>query len=485
MCANASMADRHGTRHNLWRLFLLVMLIPLASLGQYTPAYGAQEAARISLEEAYHMALATHEQIAIAEQEIQKSKLIPYKAFALMLPRADLSGHYYTVNKPITSSVSNLIILPKDQTMGSIRVSNSIFNPDYFPYRREGYEIINKSISNFYQTIQDILFTVAQQYYLVLRSGEQVENTRQMIKLGREHVRTTKVKFASGAVTEDALLRAELDLASAENKFIDSTNQNKLAKDTLRHLVSLKMPQYEVVKPKPLPEVRENYDTLLSKAYDHRYDHKIAQSQIELAKTEIDKVKAKFLPKVDASWEYYGVKHPQFDQESNNWTAMVSVKLPVLEGGLRVWELKEKQKSLQQAKLSLDDKRRSIKIEVEDALLTMQNDKSLLFQLHKQLEMAQKNYDIILSKYKFGAATILDLSQAFFTLFSAKTELTNKTYAYQVSILGLDKSVGEFVVLLIRDTKPLSDNGLKKLNSNSSQIQPVNNKSNNQGKPAQ
>lgn len=484
-CANGDRGEQHGRRGNPWQPYFLAFVLALGSLGQCGLASGAPETTlRITLEEAYSMALATHEQIAIAEKEIQKSKLMPYKAFALMLPHVDIGGQYIQVNKPISTSPGNLIILPKDQTFGVVKVTNAIFNPNYFPQRRQGYETINKNINSFYQTIQDVLFQVAQQYYQVLRSGEQVKNAQQMIKLGHEQVRTTRSKYASGAVTEDAVLRAELDLATAENKLIESTHQNKLAKDTLRHLVALKMPQYEVVKPRPLPEVRENYETLLSKAYDHRYDHKLALSQIELAKTDIEMIKAKFLPSVDASWEYYGVNHPNFSQEANNWTAMLSVKVPVLEGGLRVWEIKDKQKSLQQAQLSLEDKRRNIKIEVEDALLTTQNSKSLIYQFKKQVTLAQKSYDIILSKYTYGAATILDLSQAFTTLFSAKTDLTNRTFDYQVSLLGLDKSVGEFVILLIRDTKPLNDNSLKKWTIDNSQNQPVEYKSNNQGKQA-
>jgi len=484
MFANASRGERHGTRHNLWGTYFLVMLIALASLGQCTPASGAQEASRLlTLEEAYKMALATHEQIAIAEKEIKKSKLMPYKAFALMLPHVTLTGQWQQVNKPITSSPGNLLILPHDQTLGDIKVTNAIFNPNYFPQRREGHETINKNINNYYQTIQDVLFQVARQYYQVLRSGEQVENAKQMIKLGHEQVRTTKVKFAAGAVTEEVVLRAELDLASAENKFIESTHQNKLAKDTLRHLIALKMPQYEVVKPSALAEVQESYETLLGKAYGHRYDHKMALGQIELAKTDVEKVKAKFLPSVDASWEYYGVKHPQFDQEANNWIAMISVKLPVLEGGLRVWEIKEKLGSLEQAKLALDDKRRNIKVEVEDTMLTMRNNKSLLFQLQKQVVLAQKNYDIIYSKFKFGAATILDLSQAFTTLFSFKTDLINRTYDYQVSLLSLNKAIGEFVILLIRDTRPLNDNSFRKWTTSDNQTQPVEYKSNHQVEP--
>ncbi len=88
-------------------------------------------------------------------------------------------------------------------------------------------------------------------------------------------------------------------------------------------------------------------------------------------------------------------------------------------------------------------------------MLTAQNDKSLLFKLQKQVDLAQKSYDIIFSKFKFGAATIMEVSQAFAALASAKTDLINKKYDYQISLLKLDKAEGIFVLDLIRSTSPL------------------------------
>jgi len=445
--------------------YLLVVLLAVIVPGAWATGLRAQEGNRLlTLEEAYKQALQTHEQILIAEREVTKANLLPYKAFSLMLPHADANGAYMTVNKPINTTSpgygpiqpKTAIILPHDQTMGGVTVKNSIYNPDFFPQRRKAHETIDKTISNYFQVIQNVLGEVALKYYQVLRADELVQTARELIKTAQEEVRNSKVRLASGAVTEDVVLRAELDLAAAENKLIESSNQLRLARSILKNLISLNLVDYTVAKQAPLPEVTESYETLVSKAYDYRYDHKIALAEVDLAKTEIELVKAKFQPSVDANWDYYAVKHPRWDQEANNWTAMLTVKVPILEGGLRYWELREKNESLQQAKLSLNDKRRNIRIEVEDTMLTAQNDKSLLFKLQKQVELAQKSYDITFSKFKFGAATIMDVSQAFAALASAKTELINKKYDYQISLLKLDKAEGIFVLDLIRSASPLS-----------------------------
>jgi outer membrane protein TolC len=440
-------------------------LLAVIVLGAGADSSGAQAINQpIPIEEAYRMALKSHELIQIAEKEISKSKLLPKKALSMMLPHADARGGYQTVNKPINnaSAFSNIIILPKDQTIGELSVKNSIYNPNYFPARRQANQVVSRNTENYGQVIQDVLFQVGFQYYQVLRAAELLKNAKELLKTAQEEVRVSKVKFSSGAVTEEGVLRAEMDQATAESKYVEGTNLLTMAKETLKTNIALKMAQYEVVKPAPLQDPKESYESLLGRAYDNRFDHKMALTEVELAKTAVEAVKAKFHPSVEASWDYYAVKHPKFDQESNNWAAIVSVKLPVLEGGLRVWELKEKQESLAQAKLTLDDKRRTIKIELEDAILTAQNNKSLILKLQKQVELSQKNYDITFSKFKYGAATMVEVSQAFAALSSAKTDLIHKTIDYQISLLAIEKAEGIFALDLIKSSVALDrkTNGL-------------------------
>ncbi|MGP8050911.1 MAG: TolC family protein [Desulfobaccales bacterium] len=423
---------------------LLAIILALA-----VTASRAQERTQvISIEDAYRMALQSHELILISEKEIDKSKLGTKKALAMMLPHADLSGTYQTVDKAITqSNILNVInILPKDQTMGDIKVTNSIYNPNYFPARRQANETIDKTTNNCYQVIQDVLLQVGKEYYLVLRANELVQNSKGLIQTAQEAVRESKVKFAAGAVTEDVLLGSLMDLATMENKLISDSNRLRLAKDDLRNLISLKTANFEVAKPAHLTEPNQSYETLLGSAYDHRFDHKMSISDVELAKSGVEVVKAHFQPSLDVSWEYYSVHHPRYDQDANNWAAVASVTFPFLEGGLRVWELREAKETLEQAKLSLADKRRSIRMEVDSAMLTVYNNKSLLLKMQSQIDLAQKNYEIVFSKFKHGAATIVDLSQALSALGSAKTDLINKTYDYQTSLLDLQKATGIFVL---------------------------------------
>jgi outer membrane protein len=423
--------------------------------GERVMAAGAEEPGlKVSIGDSYDLALKNHEKIKIAEKEVAKSRLLPYKAFSLMLPHAEAIGAYKMVRSPITSSLGRVVIVPKDQTLGDLRISNALVNPEFLPQRRKAHEIIDKNVSNYLQVIQNVLGEVALQYYQILRGRDLMKNAEELIKVAQEEVRASKVKLNSGAVTQEVMYRAELDMAAAETRFIDAANFLRLSKDNLKNLVSLKTGSFDVMEPARLPDAKDNYESMVSQAMEYRYDHKMAMVDVELAKTEVTLVKAKFMPSVESSLDYYAVKHPAFDQRSNNWGFMVTGRVPLAEGGLRALELREKQESLQQANLALEDKRRSIRMEVEDALTTAQKTKTLLYRVQRQVDLAQKSYDIIFSKFKFGAATILEVSQAFATLDAAKTDQINKTYDHQVALLQLDKAKGTFVMEQVKSASP-------------------------------
>ena len=87
---------------------------------------------------------------------------------------------------------------------------------------------------------------------------------------------------------------------------------------------------------------------------------------------------------------------------------------------------------------------KTIKIEVEEASLSVEAHTEVLQNLIKQKELAQKHYDIVFSKFNYGAATSVDISDALRTLAMVKRELTITTYDYQIAILQMEKAIGLF-----------------------------------------
>lgn len=425
------------------RNFLMLIVMAVLCVFYFPCILCAQEKEKIiTLEEAYDLALKTHEKIMISKKEVEKSGLLTKKAFSVMMPTAEIEGSFVRQKEEI--KFGEYVALPLEQWFSDFNIEQPIYQGSFFPLRKKALNSKTSSIEYSYKTIQDVLFEVANAYYEVLKAEELVENTKETLKLAEEELRVAKARFEVGEVTRTAVLRAEVDVTRAKRNLIKNNNYLKLAKDTLSRLVGIKQIEYHIIKPPTLPKIDQDYKALVSKALKHRYDYKISKLGVDIAKEDKNLVKAKYHPILSAVWSYHRVDPETFVQKDNFWDITLKVSVPIFEGGIRIWDYKEKQKSLNQAILAHDDLKKDIKIEVEDAMLTVETYEGTLDNLRKEVELSEENYHIIFERFKVGLATSLDVTDALTKLDSARTELTTTTYDYQVALLNLKKSIGLF-----------------------------------------
>jgi len=424
---------------NYYSLILIIVLC-VVYFPDFLYAQGSTKV--ITLEEAYGLALKTHEQIMIAEQEVEKNRLLTKKALTVVTPKAYIRGTYKRESEEVV--FDGHPVLPFDTWRGELEVTQPVYQGAVFPLRRQASRFVSSSVESYYQTIQETLFKVARAYYQVLKAQQLVENAKETLKLAQEGLRVAQVRFRVGEVTKPAVLRGEVDVTRAERNLVETKNNLQLAKGILTNLIGIKIRDYEVVEPPALPRLAENYEAILNKAFKYRYDYKISNLNLDIAREDKNLVKARFHPAFDVVWTYHRYDPETFATRDKTWDAVVKVTIPIFEGGIRIWDLKEKQKDIRQARLALDDLRKGIEIEVEDAMLTVQTYEKILDNLRKQVELAQENYNIIFKQFKVGLATSLDVTDALTALDSAKTELTTKTYGYQVALLNLERVTGLF-----------------------------------------
>jgi outer membrane protein TolC len=403
-----------------------------------------------SLDDVYALTLANHEQILIAQKEIDKSKLLPQKANSIMLPKVNLYGEYKEYDDDITfdAEIGSLTVpvttIPQHQLGGTFEIVQPIYQGSWIPRREQAKLSITKDKEEFFQTSQNILFQVSQVYYEVIKSKELVKITNEILNLLKEEKRVAQAQYEANAVTEDAVLNADIKITSTQSKLIEYGNRLILSKQMLKRFIGKEIASFDVLNPPDIPIEDRDISDLINIALLTRHDYKKAQSMVDMAESDVQLSKSRFHPSLESSWNYYTVDNPSYYQDRDYWLFAVKLKIPLYEGGVHLLDLKEKQESLIQAKLADKDFNKNIRIEVEDAMLHLKTMESDLAHLRKQEELSQKNFDIMFSKFKFGAASSVDLNQAISTLDMVKTQLTVKKFDFQVAILNLKKVIGIF-----------------------------------------
>jgi len=406
----------------------------------------------LRLEEAYQLAVANDEQIKIAGSELAKAQLLPWRAIAMLTPRADVPGVFTRNKEEISFSQQPTlpgqtgtpsVIRPLESWQWTFVLTQPIFQPAFLPTLQLGKDSVQQNTQNYGFTISEVLFGVARAYYDVLRAREQVRVTADTLKLTKDDLKQAEARFRVGEVTKTDVLRAEVAVAQAERTLVANQNILQLTFATLARVVGIPEP-LRVAEPAPLASRGERYEQLVETAYSQRQDLRAQAAAVEVARDRKNQVLARYAPQVNTQWQYPRLDSPTFANRDKFWVLTLNFQVPLFDGGIRELDVQDQQENLAQAEFQLEQLKKNVGLEVKRTLLTVETLEATLATLKKEVTLAQENYKITSKQYGVGLATSLDVNTALNTLNQVRTQLIDQTYAYQVELLALDRAIGAF-----------------------------------------
>ncbi len=406
----------------------------------------------IALEEAYRLAVVNEEQVAIAARELAKAKLLPWRAVALMTPRGEIGGSYSRNKDEIAFNAppearglfgGSSVIRPRNNWLSTFQVTQPLIEPSFFPSWRLGKDAVREEEERYEFTIRGVLFGVAQAYYEVLRFEAQVKVAQDTLNLAQEELQRAHVRFRVGEVTKTDILRAEVAVERAGRALVVDRNRLKLARTVLARTVGLSE-TVGVLEPTPPQAVGSDYVSLLDQAYAHRQDLRAQNLAVRVAHERKNLVLTRYLPQVDAQFSYPRLDPETFANRDEFWTLFVNLRWPLFDGGSRELDLLEANETLSQTKLRVTGLEKQIRVEVREALLSVETLHATLETLHKEVALARENYEMTSKQYRVGLSTSLDVNTALNALNQVRTQLIDQTYTYQIALLNLDNAIGVF-----------------------------------------
>ncbi len=406
----------------------------------------------LTLEESYRLALGNEEQVKIAEHELTKAQLLPWRAVTLLTPRVEIPGTFTRNKEQISFTQQQTlpgqtgtpsVIRPLESWQGNFIVTQPIFQPSFLPTLRLGKEAVKQTTQQYGFTIREVLFGVARAYYDVLRSRGQVRVADDTLRLTKDELKQAAARFRVGEVTKTDVLRAEVEVARSERTVVANQNVLQLARATLARVVGVSG-LVRVVEPTPLTSRGERYERLVEEALTHRQDLRAQAAAIEVARERKNQILARYFPSINTQWNYPRLDTPTFANRDEFWVLTLNFQMPLFDGGVRELDLQEQNENLAQAELQLSLLKKNVEIEVRRTLLAVETLEATLATLKKEVSLAQENHSITSKQYGVGLATSLDVNTALNTLTQVRTQLIDQTYAYQVALLALDHAIGLF-----------------------------------------
>lgn len=418
-------------------LFLAIILSLVASIGP-----SAARAA--TLEEAYASALATHESVQIAGENVVQAESRVDQAYTYLYPRITAYGSYTRYNDVLPPD-GLFVFQPLNQTQASVVLTQPLYTGGRtlaaLRLTKTQHESSRSELSSSRQTI---MMNVAEAYYAVLRAQKTVAVSKEAVGRMLRHRQVTEREAATrrSKANTSALLRA--------NSLVDQTRINlTLAENTLsvaRKRLSLltQLPDdAELVEPDPLQLPSEPLGTLQARALQSRDDYASARLTEKIAKENVTIVKGAHYPQIYAEGGVrYQDSSPETLMDATTYYGGVRIMVPIFEGGLMKAEVAEARSRQRQSELNAVLLQRTIRNEVTEAYLNCQTVNAVYETARAQFDSATRNFDAVEGLFAEGLTPSLSVIDAQQALTLVERELVGATYEQQLALVRLQKSMG-------------------------------------------
>ena len=444
---------------NLYIRFIVIHIIIMITVLVSQDISASEE---YSLEDLYRIALERSEKIKISGEDVYISESGKDKALSALLPKFSAFWDYtrYTEQKSFTQAVTPFVIQPQYSVTWGVRLDQSVsLSGREITAFKISKKNIEKSKYDLSAVREEYLFEVSSSYYDVLRAKSTVEIARTSVERLAKHRDAAAKRLKAGEVTKTALLRAQAELSGAQSESVKAENSLKLAGAILARLAGLS----EDYK---LKEVAESTDlgilppdngrstvaNLKEMAMSERAELKAIGLQKEIADDQVKYARGTYWPTLSIEGVYSRLKvepsSPFFIDETIY--GAFNLNFPFFEGGLRKAEVRESEARQRQALLALEDLKKDITIQVENAYLDFMTQKGVLKSLEDQLTFAEDNYNAVSRQFEFGFADSIEVMDANTLLVTAEKQLANAKYDYRLSILRVERASGTLLKTVMK-----------------------------------
>lgn len=298
-------------------------------------------------------------------------------------------------------------------------------------------------------TQQSTIFQVQQRYFEHLKALRLLEVQKEAVKSNDEQLKRTESMYEIGSVAQGDVFRQKTVLGNSRITLIRQENVAANSRALLN--VSLGRDPHAELNILDIEESTEsdnyNLDDVLKVALEKNPGLKSLEKSQRSADLEVKAAKLNYLPAVTLSASY-DRQNPIFDQvysgfkQNYNLSYGVSVSFNLFNGFADQAQVERQSLNYQIAKENLVERERNLRLEVEEALLSLQAAKEITTINEDNLKSAEEDLRLAQERYRVGAGTLLDIIDAQFNLTNAKAIWVSAKYDMMIARAQLKAAMG-------------------------------------------
>lgn len=425
-----------------------MVFLALAGGAAYdAPAY----AEPVDFLELFSRAETFHESVAASRERAQQAAMEKRKALGALLPTLsadyDLQQRDGSIEKIISGSP--VTIRSERTTDLSITATQTVFTGG-----RATNELRRATLGEVAGQLgvrmarEELIADVAEAFFNVLKARENLSTVSERLDGMQHHLEAARARVRLGADVRASELRLESEVAQLSAEKAANENDLANAREALADLTG-EDPNIELGNPPKLDGIVDMTDPL-AKALADRVDLQILKGETLAAKYSVRASAGPFWPllSVEATHEQQTQKPAsQFTPDEDNYV-MFRASWNLFNGGEDVAERKRIRAAFREKRLELDQTKREISLQVEQAVRQVGVARRIVDALTDGLTYATENHRIVTETYKAGAATYLDVIDASNTLGDARRDLANARNDFSLALLNLARVTGQLLTVV-------------------------------------
>jgi len=415
--------------------------IVAAILASALSACAASPADALTLRDALGQALARNERARSAEEVARAADARVWRARSFLLPTITLSGDYTRRG----SDGEDLLLNGREARVGRVTVEQTIFDAQAWPLLRQAQRAREASRADAAGAKRLLAFDTAATFLSVLNSEQVARAAAERFDLAGRSLDEIRIRFDAGLVGSNDVTRAELEAASAERELAIAGGAARTARLALGLLLdasvkdSLSVPDDLLASAaRPVPPGSLDVAT----AADLRPDVRSERARVAALRMGALEPLTRYLPDLVATGTARANAGSVNDVRDQDWTAGLSLRWELFDGGGREAERAERAALARAAGLSLANLERTAANEMETARVGLESQQASLVRSRVAVEAARRNAVEASELYRRGLTRALEVVDANVQLFEAEVERAGAEFALALSYLDLRSALG-------------------------------------------
>lgn len=434
----------------------------------------------LTLEETINMAIDNNRDIVIAKMNVEKASAAVDEAFGYALPKVDLSGYYNRfVTKPktpfpdfeamLTNATYALLfdenVIPRDDNKykpmtnklqsfaqthnweAKVEVTQILFSSAVFRGIGASKIYLDLAKEQLYGTASTLTLNVKKAFYGVLLSQKMLEIVEASLKNAEENLANVKSMHKQGFASDFEAMQVEVQVENIRPQVFEIKNSLQNAKNGLKLLLGL--PQDSDIDVKGDFEYDKTYlpdeETTIELAMRSNYDLQTMDLKMRVDDEFIALDRSEYYPTLAAFGNYtYSGTGDQFPTQNYSSTAVgLSLSINLFTGLQTNKRVEQSEIALNQTKEQIKQYKDYLTTQVKGKILDLIKVNSQYSAQERNVELAQKAYDLATVRFKESSGTQLEIKNADVELRTAKTNKIKTIYDFIIAKSELEQLTGK------------------------------------------